>query len=80
MSSGRRAANYFKNTQAEAKLRREQVCGEQKAVNTHHDTAKEVRNTIEKLGGTMPENLPSAPPIKQLKKANKPKEIPPSST
>lgn len=74
------AANEFRITQTELTLRREQIEGQQNAENTHHGVGKEVRNTIEKLGGTMPEDLPSAPPIKQLKKTRKPKELPPSST
>ena len=74
------AANEFRITQTELTLRREQIKGQQNAENTHYGTGKEVRNTIEKLGGTMPEDLPSAPPIKQLKKTRKPKELPPSST
>lgn len=63
------AANYFKNTQAEARLRREQVKEEDIAIHVHHDTAKEVRNTIEKLGGSMPEALPAQPSLKQVTKA-----------
>ena len=74
------AANEFRITQTELTLRREQVKGQQNAENTHHGVGSEVRNTIEKLGGTMPEDLPSAPPIKQLNGKRKPKELPSSST
>jgi len=74
------AANEFRITQTELTLRREQIKGQQNAENTHYGVGKEVRNTIKKLGGTMPEDLLPAPPIKQLKKIRKPKELPPSST
>lgn len=74
------AANEFRITQTELTLRREQVKGQRNAQNTHHEVGKEVRNTIKTLGGTMPENLPAAPPIKQLRKAKDTKKLPPSST
>ena len=73
------AANEFRITQTELTLRREQGKGQRNAENTHYGIGKEVRNTIEKLGGTMPEDLPSAPSIKQLNGKKKPKELPPSS-
>lgn len=53
------AANLFRATQAEAKLRRENIHGKNDANQAHYNVGKEVRNTIEKLGGTMPENLPT---------------------
>lgn len=71
------AANYFKNTQAEAKLRREHVKTQQSAIEIHHETAKEVRNTIEKLGGVMPEDLPAEPSLKAIDKGSAKKELPP---
>ena len=46
-------------TQTEAKLRREGVQGKQQANKAHFDVGKEVRDTIERLGGTMPEDLPT---------------------
>ena len=74
------AANEFRVTQTELNIKREHIRGQQKAENTHYNVGKEVRNTIEKLDGTMPEDLPPAPSIKQLKRKVKPKELPPSST
>ena len=74
------AMNYFRVTQAEQKLRREQIKGQKQAEETHNLVGKEVRQTIEKLGGTMPEKLLPAPSIKKLKGARKPKELPSSST
>jgi len=53
------AANLFRATQAESKLRREHVEGKENANRTHYNVGKEVRNTIERLGGTMPEDLPT---------------------
>lgn len=53
------AANLFRATQTEAKLRRENIQGKAKANKTHYDVGREVRKTIERLGGEMPENLPT---------------------
>jgi len=60
------AANEFRITQTESKLVREKVRGEEAATGTHYEVGKEVRATIRKLGGEMPENLPAAPSIKKL--------------
>lgn len=63
------AANLFRATQTEAKLRREHIDGKGNANQAHYDVGKEVRGTIERLGGTMPEDLPTPPKsIKQIKK------------
>lgn len=59
------AANLFRATQTEAKLRRENIQGKEKANQTHYAVGKEVRDTISRLGGTMPENLPT--PEKSIK-------------
>lgn len=48
------AANLFRATQTEAKLRREHIQGKEKANQTHFEVGKEVRDTISRLGGTMP--------------------------
>lgn len=53
------AANLFRATQAEAKLRRENIQGKENANQAHYTVGKEVRDTISRLGGTMPENLPT---------------------
>lgn len=66
------AANLFRATQTEAKLRRENVQGKEKANQTHYQVGKEVRDTISRLGGTMPENLPTPEKsIKQLEREQK---------
>ena len=58
MGSTELAANLFRATQTEEKLRRDQVSGKQQANQTHFDVGRKVRQTIQELGGTMPENLP----------------------
>lgn len=66
------AANLFRATQAEAKLRRENIQGKANANQAHYDVGKEVRNTIERLGGTMPEDLPTPEKsIQQLEQAQR---------
>ncbi len=59
MGSTELAANLFRATQAEEKLRREGIKGKQKANNAHREVGAKVRQTIKDLGGTMPENLPT---------------------
>ncbi len=66
MSSTELAANLFRATQAEEKLRRDQVQGKSQANTTHREVGAKVRKTIQDLGGTMPEDLPSAESIKKL--------------
>lgn len=53
------AANLFRATQAEEKLRRENIKGKANANRTHKEVGAKVRATIKELGGTMPENLPT---------------------
>lgn len=66
MGSTELAANLFRTTQTEEKMRRENVKGIAKANQTHYDVGKKVRQTIEDLGGTMPEDLPTAESIKVI--------------
>jgi DNA-damage-inducible protein D len=67
MGSTELAANLFRATQAEEKLRRDQVQGKQRANQTHFEVGQKVRQTIKELGGTMPEALPiPEQSIKQL--------------
>jgi len=58
MGSTELAANLFRATQTEEKLRRDQVRGKDAANATHFAVGKKVRETIRELGGTMPEDLP----------------------
>ena len=71
MGSTELAANLFRATQTEEKLKREQIKGKQKANQTHYEVGKKVRKTIQELGGEMPENLPV---IESIKKINLHKE------
>lgn len=68
------AANLFRATQTEAKLRRENIQGKQEANKTHFEVGKKVRDTIKDLGGTMPEDLPTPEKsIQQLAREQKKK-------
>ena len=65
MCSEELAANLFRITQTESKLKKDNVKLEKTANETHYEVGKEIRRTIKKLGGTMPEDLPT--PDKSLK-------------
>lgn len=69
MGSVELAANLFRISQTEQKLKNENIKLEKDANQTHYEVGKEIRNTIKKLGGTMPENLPT--PEKSLKELEK---------
>lgn len=72
MSSTELAANLFRATQTEEKLRKEKITGKDKANKTHFDVGVKIRKTIAEIGGTMPEKLPVAESIKSVqKKINK---------
>lgn len=74
MGSTELAANLFRATQTEDKLRRDLVRGKQQAKQTHFEVGKKVRQTIAELGGTMPEALPTPKEsIKQLERDRKKK-------
>lgn len=75
MGSTELAANLFRATQAEEKLKRENIKGKQKANLAHFEVGEKVRQTIKELGGTMPENLPIAESIKKIEKKAEPKKI-----
>jgi DNA-damage-inducible protein D len=66
MGSTELAANLFRATQTEEKLRRENIKGKTVANQTHYKVGVKVRQTIKELGGTMPEDLPK--PNEDLKK------------
>ncbi len=68
MGSTELAANLFRATQTEEKLRRENIKGKQEANMTHYEVGAKVRQTIKELGGTMPEDLPTAESIKAVEK------------
>ena len=59
MGSDELAANIFRSSQTKQKLERDQVQGKENANQTHYQVGRKVRQTIEDLGGTMPEDLPT---------------------
>jgi len=66
MGSTELAANLFRATQTEEKLKRDKIKGKQKANQTHFEVGQKIRQTIKELGGTMPENLPIEESIKKI--------------
>ena len=72
MGSTELAANLFRATQAEEKLKRDNVSSKQRANRTHYEVGQKVRQTINDLGGTMPESLPKPEQsVKQVESAKK---------
>lgn len=72
MGSTELAANLFRATQTEEKLRRDEVSGKQRANQTHLDVGAKVRETMQELGGTMPEALPTPETsIRQIQRAQR---------
>lgn len=70
MGSAELAANLFRATQTEQKLSRDQITQKEQANQTHHEVGRIVRATIEQLGGTMPEDLPTPQhSIRQIQRA-----------
>jgi DNA-damage-inducible protein D len=75
MGSTELAANLFRATQTEDKLRRDGIKGKAAANKTHLDVGKKVRQTMREIGGTMPEDLPTPPEsIKELERREKAKK------
>ena len=73
MGSDELIANLFRISQTEQKLKRDNIQGDGKAKESHYKVGQEVRNTINRLGGVMPEDLPT--PKKSLKELEKEKKI-----
>ena len=69
MGSDELIANLFRISQTEQKLKNENIKLESEANETHYEVGKEIRNTIKRLGGAMPEELPT--PNKSLKELEK---------
>ncbi len=59
MGSTELAANLFRITQTDEVLKNKNINNEQEACNTHHDIGQAVRQTIKRIGGNMPEDLPT---------------------
>ena len=76
MGSEELADNIFRIAQTDAKLKRDNVDNEYTANSVHYEVGKEVRESIKRLGGTMPENLPTPDrSLKELEKDNKKMQI-----
>lgn len=76
MGSTELAANLFRATQTEEKLRRDNVQGKYQANMTHYQVGTKVRQTIKELGGTMPEDLPTPEKsIKQIEREQEKKKL-----
>ena len=73
MGSEELADNIFRIAQTDAKLKRDNVDNEYTANSVHFEVGKEIRNSIIRLGGTMPEDLPT--PDKSIKDIEKEKKI-----
>jgi DNA-damage-inducible protein D len=71
MGSYELAANLFRATQTEDKLRRENIKGKEKANRTHREVVAKVRQTIKELGGTLPENLLIVEDIRKIETKHK---------
>lgn len=71
MGSEELAANLFRITQTESRLKKDNIYGEKEANKTHYNIGKNIREVIAKNGGTMPEDLPT--PKKSLKQLEKEK-------
>jgi DNA-damage-inducible protein D len=65
------AANLFRITQTEEKIKKENITGDERASRTHFMIGGKVRQTIKDIGGTTPENLPPEKHIKELKNERK---------
>lgn len=71
MGSTELAANLFRATQTEEKLRKEGIKGKNNANKIHKQVGAKVRKAIKDIGGTMPEDLPAAESIKKLERKEK---------
>ena len=79
MNSEELAANLFRATQTDAKIKRENIRGQGNANLAHYEVGQKVRNTIANLGGTMPEELPTPDSVgkaqTRIKKSAKVKKL-----
>ncbi len=68
MNTTELAANQFRMTQTREKLQKDNIKGQENAIRTHKKVGQEVRDAIKRIGGTMPENIPPAEHIRDVKK------------
>jgi DNA-damage-inducible protein D len=71
MGSTELAANLFRATQTEEKIKREKITGKDNANRAHFEVGRKVRRTIEEIGGTPPEKLPVAESLKKIGRKGK---------
>lgn len=72
MGSAELAANLFRITQTEEKLRKDDsICTKAQANFTHYEVGKQVREAMQQISGTLPEDLPAAPDVKKIAKGKK---------
>lgn len=69
MGSTELIANLFRISQTEEKLRKDQIQGAENVTSVYYNVGREVRSAIEKIGGTMPEDLPT--PEKNIQQIEK---------
>ena len=68
MNATELAANQFRMTQTRDKLARDRVQGQEQAIRTHEGVGREVREAIQRIGGTLPEDIRPAEHIKNVEK------------
>lgn len=73
MGSTELAANYFRITQTEERLKKGDIQGEDTANNTHFNIGKKVRETMIEISGTKPEELPT--PEKSIRKIQQERKL-----
>ncbi|GHT33888.1 hypothetical protein FACS189434_09090 [Bacteroidia bacterium] len=69
MNSKELIANLFRISLAEEKIKKEQIQGTHNATIAHNQVGQEVRKTIERVGGVLPENQPT--PTKSIEEVQK---------
>jgi DNA-damage-inducible protein D len=68
MNATELAANQFRMTQTRDKLAREGIRSQNQAIQTHEEVGKEVRDAIQRIGGTLPEHIAPAEHIKEVER------------
>lgn len=75
MGSTELAANLFLSTQTDEKIKKDKIKTKEAANSTHFEVGKKIRKAIKDIGGTMPEDLPTAENIKRIEKKSQ-KQLP----
>lgn len=80
MGNAELGINIFRITQAEQQLKEKGRVGDLNASGIHYEVGKKTRKAVEDIGGTMPEELPAEPHIKEIEKQVKSKKLPPKKS